>query len=448
MLPATIKELARLIHERRISCLELTRSYLSRIDEIDPRLNAYITVTRDMAQAQAEALDAELASGRSRGTLHGIPISLKDLIDLRGVPTTAASRIRTLAPAEADAPVTQRLREAGAVFLGKCNLHEFAFGTTSEDSAFGPVRHPLDPAHSPGGSSGGSAAAVAAGLCVASIGTDTGGSIRIPAAACGVVGLKPAFGEISCEGVVPLSGTLDHVGPLARTVEDAWLLYRTMAGDALPDPERLSPLPTARIGIPRPYFFDRLHEGVRSGFEARIVELRRAGFDVIEVNVPHAADVPAIYLHIQLAEASEYHAATLESRPDDYTTSVRRRLEMGRYILAEDYLRAQRGRRIVAADVERALNACDALALPTLPMPAPPIGSEFVQLGSEREPIRAAMLRLTQAFNLSRHPAISIPAGVTEAKWPWGLQLVGKRGNTPGLLRLARSVEEIVLAPN
>src|SRR5262245_61331702 len=226
--PRTLVELSRLLHARTLTAEAITERCLERIAERDRSINAYITVTADEAREQAQAVDREIASGRYRGALHGVPISLKDLIDLRGTPTTAASRVRAVHIAAGDAVVTARLRDAGAVFLGKTNLHEFAFGTTNEDSAFGPVHHPLDLTRSPGGSSGGSAASVLAEMAYGSIGTDTGGSIRIPSSVCGLVGLKPTLGEVPIDGVVPLSVLLDHVGPICRSVEDAGLLHHTL----------------------------------------------------------------------------------------------------------------------------------------------------------------------------------------------------------------------------
>src|SRR6266545_2210651 len=226
----TIEEFARRLRAREITSEAVTEECLRRIEAENPRLNAFILVMADEARRQAREADRELAAGRDRGSLHGVPLSIKDLFDIRGTPTTAASRVRDGHTATRDAPAMAHLRQAGAVFIGKTNLHEFAFGTTNEDSAFGPARNPHDPTRSPGGSSGGSAVAVAAGMALASLGTDTGGSIRIPAAACGIVGLKPTIGEISTDGVVPLSKTFDHVGPFTRTVGDAWLMYRAMLG--------------------------------------------------------------------------------------------------------------------------------------------------------------------------------------------------------------------------
>ena len=273
--------------------------------------------------------------------------------------------------AQRDAPTIAHLRQAGAVFVGKTNLHEFAFGTTNEDSAFGPARNPLDSSRSPGGSSGGSAASVAAGMALATLGTCTGGSIRIPAAACGIVGLKPSYGEVSTEGIVPLSRTFDHAGPLAQTAADACLVYHALLGDAGAVPPAPMPVKGMRLAVPRRYFCDLLDDEVRARFEEALHRLRDAGAHVADVDLRHAGDIAAIYLLIVLADAAEYHAATLETMPDRYTAPVRLRLEMGQYVLAEDYVRALAGRDVLRREVDAALAQHDALVLPTLPIPAP-----------------------------------------------------------------------------
>ena len=445
----TITELAPLVAAGRLASEDLTRACLAEIAAHDDALRAFITVLGDDALVQARALDAETAAGRCRGPLHGIPISLKDLIDQRGVPTTAASRVREGHVAAGDATVTARLREAGAVFVGKTNLHEFAFGTTSDDTAYGAVHNPHDPERSPGGSSGGSAVAIVTGMSIASIGTDTGGSIRIPSAACGTVGLKPTWGELPCDGIVPLSRSLDHVGPLARSVADAWLLYLVMRGDAT---AARWPLPMRRatrglrLGIPRAYFHDMLDDEVRGRFAESLTWLRQAGAEMVDVTIPHAAWTAPVYSHASLPEASAYHAATIAACPERYTPNVRLRIEMGRYLLAEDHARAQVAREVLRADVDRALAGCDALALPTLPIPAPPIGAGTVDVAGTPESVRNMMLRLTQLFNLTGHPAISIPAGSTEGGLPCGFQLVGRRHDTEGLLATAAACEPHVTA--
>lgn len=440
----TISSVAPRVAKRDITSEKLTEECLSRIAALNPQLNAFITVTGDEALQQARQADKEIAAGRYLGPLHGIPISLKDLIDQKGVPTTAGSRVRRDHVATEDAVVTARLREAGAVFIGKTNLHEFAFGTTSEDSGYGPVRNPIDPTRSPGGSSGGSAAAVAAGMCLGTVGTDTGGSIRIPAAACGIVGLKPEWGDVSASGVVPLSRQLDHVGPLAASVADAWLLYNAMQPASAQISDTLTPVPIAglKIGKLSGYFFDRLDEDVERSVLGVLERVQLSGAVLSNRTVPHADDMAAIYLHLVFGDAAEYHARTLVSRPQDYTAPVRLRLEMARYVLAEDYIRALRGKALIAREVERALDGVDVLALPALSVPAPPFGAVTMPVSGGTDAVRTAMLRCTQPFNLSGHPAISIPCGETRDGMPIGLQLVGHKGRTPALVQAALAVEK------
>jgi aspartyl-tRNA(Asn)/glutamyl-tRNA(Gln) amidotransferase subunit A len=434
----TIVQFAEALRRGATTAEQATLACLEQIAGRNPSLNAFITVLDESALARAREADRELSAGGDRGPLHGVPISLKDLIDLAGAPTTAASRVRAGHVAPADALVTARLRRAGAVLVGKTNLHEFALGTTSEDSAFGPVRHPLDPNRSPGGSSGGSAVAVATGMSLASIGTDTGGSIRIPSAMCGLVGLKPAFGELPTDGVVPLSTTLDHVGPMTRSVADARIVHHVMRGER---PVPGAPVRARRLGVPREHFLSRLDTQVAAAFEASCERLRQAGIEMVDVTIPHAGDLPAIYTHIVLAEAAAYHAPALERRADDYTPEVRSRLEVGRYILAEDYVRALKGRYLLQAEVDAAVRGCDALVLPSVAVPATRIGAETVRVGTSDEPVRNITLRLTQLFNVTGHPAITLPCGTTAEGLPIGIQLAGHAGATIALLDLAESLE-------
>src|SRR5262245_37343839 len=403
----TIEEFGRKLRAREITAEQVAEECLRRIDVENARLNAFILVLADQARLQARDADRELARGHDRGPLHGVPISIKDLIDIRGVPTTAASRVREGHLAERDAPCITHLRQAGAVLIGKTNLHEFAFGTTSEDSAFGPARNPHDPSRSPGGSSGGSAASIAAGMALASVGSDTGGSIRIPAAACGTVGLKPSFGEISLEGVVPMSRTLDHIGPLAQTVTDATLVYRAMLGDPAVIPPAPMPLTGLRLAVPRRYFCDVLDDEVRARFEESLDRLRGAGVRIDDIDIGHAADTVPVYFHISFADAATYHAVTLETMADRYTEAVRTRLEAGLYIQAQDYVRALQGREVLRREVDAALAQHDALVLPTMPIPAPGIGQVNVMVSGTEQPVRAMMLRLTQLFNVTGHPALA-----------------------------------------
>ena len=442
----TISDVAPKLAKGAIKSEKLTEDCLSKIQELNPKLNAFITVTGDEALQQARQADKEIAAGRYFGPLHGIPLSLKDLIDQQGIPTTAASLVRRDHIATQDAVVTRRLRDTGAVFVGKTNLHEFAFGTTNEDSGFGPARNPHDPSRSPGGSSGGSAAAVASGMCLGTIGTDTGGSIRIPAACCGIVGLKPEWGHVSASGVVPLSRQLDHVGPLAASVADAWTLYNAMQ----PESEQINDALTAtslsglRIGKLASYFFDRIDEDVERSVLGVLERVQLNGAMLSNVSIPHADDMAAIYLHLVFGDAAEYHARTLESRPQDYTKPVRLRLEMARYVLAEDYVRALRGKAVIAHEVDRALNGVDVLALPALAIPAPPIGATTMPVSGGTEAVRTIMLRCSQPFNLSGHPAISIPCGTTRDGMPVGIQLVGHKGRTPALVQAALAIEAVL----
>lgn len=439
--PHTIAELAHALETRETTVEAVVERCLRRIAERNGTLNAFITVFENDAREQARQADREIAAGRYRGPLHGVPLSLKDLFDVAGAATTAASRVRQGHVAQHDAPSVAALRAAGAIFVGKTNLHEFAFGTTNEDSAYGPARHPVDPNRSPGGSSGGSAAAVADGMCFASMGTDTGGSIRIPSAVCGLVGLKPAVGELSTEGVVPLSTTLDHIGPLCRSVEDATIMYDALRGGSARSPGTPLDPRALKLGIPRNYFLSLLDPQVAACFDSSCDRLRSAGATLEDVSIPHAGDVPAIYLHIVLTEAAAYHANTLDRRPEDYTPNVRIRLEMGRYVLGEDYARARRGRELIRREVDGALQGLDALLLPALAIAAPKIGVPTVRIGAAEEPVRNVMLRCTQPFNVSGHPAIAIPCGTTTEGLPIGVQLVGAAGDTARLLRVAAAAE-------
>jgi len=437
----SIDAFARRLRSREISATEMVEECLRRIDAGNARLNAYILVMADEARRQATEADREFAAGVDRGPLHGVPISVKDIFDIAGTVTTAASRVREGLVAQHDSLAVSRLRRAGAVIVGKTNLHEFAFGTTNEDSAFGPARNPLDDTRSPGGSSGGSAASVVAGMAVATLGTDTGGSIRIPAAACGLVGLKPAYGELPAGGAVPLSRTLDHVGPLTATVTDAWHMLHALRDRAPVKPLAATPVRALRLAVPRRYFCDLLDDDVRAAFEAAVDTLGRQGATIVDADIPHASLIATVYLHIVFGDAAAYHGDTLDIMPERYTPNVRLRLEMARYVTAEDYVRALDGRRTLAREVDAALSGVDALLMPTLPIVAPPIGATTVQVGSRREPVRNIMLRLTQLFNLTGHPAVSLPCGTSTAGLPCGLQLAGSAGQTDTLLRVARGVE-------
>jgi aspartyl-tRNA(Asn)/glutamyl-tRNA(Gln) amidotransferase subunit A len=427
------------------SATDRLESALTAIDEHDKRTNAFILIDRDAARVAAKAVDDERARGVDRGPLHGMPISIKDLVDSAGQPTTAGSKVRNGHVATHDAPIIERLRKAGAVIIGKTNVHEFALGPTSDESAFGPVLNPHDTSRVSGGSSGGSAAAVATGMGEASIGSDTGGSIRIPAAACGVVGLKPSYGEVPVHGVVPLSVTLDHLGPITRSVADAAAIWAVLADRPLPTLENLALSSLTFVAL-EGYFTALLDADVRRAFEAALTALRRAGATIESRRIEQADRIVETYTNISLPEAAHWHEATLASNADDYQPVVRQRLEFGRTIPAVAYLRAMDLRRVLTKAVDDALAAGDALVLPTLPIVAPKLGESEVtfDLGggtSEKLTARGALLRLTQLFNLSGHPAITLP--IPSSGMPVGLQLVGRRDETERLLSIAAACERL-----
>jgi aspartyl-tRNA(Asn)/glutamyl-tRNA(Gln) amidotransferase subunit A len=458
---ASIEEVARLYRKRKVSPVELTKLMLARIDRLNPKLNAYITVACEVALEQARKAEAELfAPGgrkghRDRGPLHGIPISLKDNIYTKDIRTTAGSKIlKDFIPLH-DAAVWTKLQKAGAILLGKTNLHEFAYGVTNNNPHYGPTRNPWDLARIPGGSSGGSAAAVAAGLCYGSIGTDTGGSIRIPASLCGVVGLKPGSGRVSAEGVVPLSPTLDFVGPLARTVADATVLLDPIFLRSKKEPRFLFPrkptpsLGKLRLGLPKDGFFsDVVSEDVYIAFHEAVRKLQKAGATFKGIAIPLLSETEEAGNHIAWPEATHYHqqAGWFPARSAEYGEDVRTRLEMGTEVRAVSYFEALETRDKFIQQFHLALAdaGVDALVLPTTPIAAPLIGEETTRIGKENHPTRALLLRLNRPANLAGIPAISMPCGSTSAGLPVGLQLVGALTDEPVLLRVAQRAQGIL----
>jgi aspartyl-tRNA(Asn)/glutamyl-tRNA(Gln) amidotransferase subunit A len=431
-------EAAKALRAGRLSALDLVESSLDAIATHNDATHAFIRVDADGARASARQMDEERAAGGDRGPLHGLPVSLKDLIDVAGVPTTAASKVFADRVAQADAAITQRLRAAGAVLIGKTNLHEFALGTTSEDSAYGPVLHPKDNRRSAGGSSSGSAVAVATGMGLASVGTDTGGSIRIPAAVCGVVGLKPSIGDIPLTGVVPLSRTFDHAGPIAKSVQDAAWLWSVLAGAEIHSVCALE-MRSLRIGILGDYFADPVEAEVGAAIERAFDRLRSVGVKTTALTFAPASRIGEAYVNVVLPEGAAFHAPWLDTRQADYCPTVHARFKSGREISAVAYLQARQTCDELRHAVDGLLSSVDALALPALPIVAPISGQAMVTINGEELPVRAAMLKHTQLFNMTGHPAITLP--VETRGLPVGLQLVGPAGNTARLLDVAAACE-------
>ena len=454
----TISEIGKLYRLRKLSPVELTRFLLDRIARLNPRLNAYLALNSEAALKDAAAAESALCgksrrkSGRDLGPLHGIPLSLKDNLYTAGLRTTGGSGfLRDFLPLQ-DAAVVTSLKNAGAILLGKTNLHEFAYGVTSNNPHFGPVRNPWDLDRIPGGSSGGSAAALAAGLCYGSIGTDTGGSIRIPASLCGVVGLKPGLGRVSVEGAIPLSSTLDFVGPMARSVADVALLFEAIAtrekGKRRPRTTRFSS-PRGRrlrLGIPKHFFLDIVSPEIQQAFESSLVTLKKLGVKLKEVSLPYLKETEDAGNQIAWAEATHYHqqAGWFPLHAAEYGEDVRSRLEMGEKVSALDYLRALDLREKFIAGFHLALleNEVDALVTPATPIPAPLIGEETISIAGKDQSTRALLLRLNRPANLGGIPAISVPCGLTPAGLPAGLQfLTGVHGESL-LLDLASRFEQ------
>ena len=443
----TIAEAGKRIAARTLSPVDLTRAYLERIEKLNPRVNAYITVTADAALAQARALEAELASGKNRGPLHGIPIGLKDNIDTAGVLTTAASAVYAQRVPTADAPVVTKLRDAGAVFLGKLNMHEFAYGGTCVVSHYGPVHNPWNLEVTPGGSSGGSAAAVAARLCAGALGTDTAASIRFPAACCGVVGLKATHGLASIRNIVPLSEMHDHVGPLARSVEDCALIMDALSGFDPLDPVSIRAERGAlagsirdsaaklKIGLPRAPFFQGLDPEVAMAVDQALGQLKRFTAGSSDVALPEVG-----YAYTVLgAETYEYHAKMLADHAKRalYSPITLMRIESGKGTSADDYIAARRRMTIARNTIADLFANVDVLVTPTFMRTPPTIAASL-----QSPPDEGVMIRNTLPFDVLGLPTISVPCGFTRAGLPIGVQITGPRLGEARVYALAHAYEQ------
>ncbi len=442
----SLQEAAERVRNKAVSPVELTQACLKKIEVQNPVLNAFITVTPEAALAQAREAERDIRAGKWRGPLHGIPIALKDLIDTAGVRTTAGSGVFADRVPNEDSEVTRRLKAAGAVLLGKLTTHEFAFGVTSVFSHFGAVRNPWDTARIAGGSSGGSGSAVAAGQCYGALGTDTGGSIRQPAAFCGIVGLMPTFGRVSTRGVIPLSPTLDHVGPMTRTVADAALMLQALAGyDEADLPSADVPVPdfaaalwmessSLRLGVPRSFFYEGLDPEIDRAVNEALMVLARLTAGVREVELPSRPDV-SVYRAITTAEAYAYHRSYMAAKSELYQPPVLQRIRTGADVSTSDYIEARRRVDRVRRDVRAVFATVDLLVTPTTDVLPDTI--EEVRGG---KPV-VAPVRTTYPFNLYGLPTISVPCGFTRTGLPIGLQISGPPWGEVTVLRLAQAYE-------
>ena len=434
----TVAQLAQRIRSKDVSPVEVAEAFLRRIEAVEPKLNAFITRLDDHARRAAATAEAEIMAGEYRGPFHGIPVGLKDLFWTKDIRTTSGSLLDAdFVPAE-DSAVASRLMAAGAYCIGKLHMTEFAFDGTSRNHHYGPARNPWDTARMAGGSSSGSGVAVASGEAPIALGTDTGGSVRVPAALCGITGLKPTYGLISRFGVTPLSWSMDHVGPLARTVEDAALALNVLAGH---DPrDRASVDATTqdytldldrgvkgmRIGVPREYVWDMVDQEVHIAFDEAVAVMESLGAEVQEVSIADLELINPAGSVVQTAEAATIHRSRLLASGDRYDPVIRRRFETGLFIPAEAYLTAQRVRARCRQSILDTLERVDLLAVPTTSIAAPLIEQERVAVGGQDVSTREALLRITRIFSAVGLPAISVPCGLTEERLPIGLQLVGK----------------------
>ena len=454
MLDFDVATLSEKLRTKQVSPVEVTEAYLARIAATDEKLRAYITVTAEKARSAARKAEAEIVAGNWRGPFHGVPVALKDLLYTRGIRTTGGSKILADFHPDYDATVWARLEAAGAVLLGKLNLHEFAYGVTSSNPHWGFVRNPYSLERIPGGSSGGSAAAIVVHSAAATIGSDTGGSIRIPAALCGCVGMKPTYSRVSRHGVIPLSYTMDHVGPITRNVRDAALMLGVIAGydpkdstssrEAVPDYTAglENGVKGIRIGVIRE-LSDGLSEQVSRSFNAALKQFASLGASADEVSIPSLAMATVINGVVIYTDALEYHERWMRERREDYGEDVRRLLEAGMLVSGVAYVRAQRARARMLAEALAALASHDVLVAPTSAVEAPPIGGEplFEQQASEADPV-SDILRFTAPFDCTGQPALAIPTGLSDRGLPLSMQIIGRPFDESTVFRVAAAYEK------
>jgi len=454
-LPRSLAGLARELLARHLSPVEVVMALLGRIEADET--NSFITVTAERALEKASLAEREILAGRHRGPLHGVPVALKDIIYTRGVRTTMGSALYAGHVPDRSATVALKLEEAGSVLIGKTNTHEVAYGPTGDRSYFGPTLNPHDARRITGGSSGGSGAAVAANLCYGALGSDTGGSIRIPAALCGTVGMKPTFGLVSKSGVFPLCWSLDHVGPITSTVEDNAMMLNVLAGHDPEDPYSLDlpaedftrnlrrGLPGAGIGLPTSFYFDHVDEEVGALVSEAVEVFRSLGARVREAEIPNLWDTLKAQRLILGAEAYAVHEKRLENEPEAFGEEVRERLMEGERPKAYRYANARRRGMLASVEFDRVLESVDVLLTPTLPIAATQIGQREVSIGDYDESVRSALTRYTGPTDLTGHPSLSIPCGTTASGLPVGLQLIGRHFDEATLYRFGHAYEEAVI---
>ncbi len=451
----TVLEAAAALRRKQLSSVELTVQCLARIEKHNPDLNAFITITASTALAEARKADEELTLGLDRGLLHGIPLAHKDLFCTHGVRTTSGSKVFSSYIPNFDAAVVERLREAGAIMVGKTGMHEHAYGITSNNPHFGAVRNPWDPQRIPGGSSGGSAVAVATGMALMATGTDTGGSIRVPAAYCGITGLKPTFGRVSKFGALPLGFSLDHVGPMTRDVRDAAAMLQAMAGydrrdqtsADQPVPDFMPPLGEIslqglRIGLPQNFFFEKLDPQVDNAVHFMAYTAQDLGAELIDIRVPDGHQLNVLAQVTLLAEAASVHEPYIRKQRSSYGDDVRTLVDMGRVLPATDYLQAQRLRKRILGVYLDLLKQVDCFLVPAVPIAAPLIGQNEIAIDGQMEDTRLATTRLVRGFNALGLPVLSMPAGFSRDGMPLGCQIVGRPWDEALLLQIGAALED------
>jgi aspartyl-tRNA(Asn)/glutamyl-tRNA(Gln) amidotransferase subunit A len=431
----TIREAAAALRARNVSCEELVTEALE-AEQAYRHLNSFITLTADRALTYARQLDRELKQGHDRGPLHGIPIAHKDLFHTAGVHTTDGSKLFAHFIPDSDAAVVEDLREAGAISLGKLNMHELAYGISSTNPHYGPVRNPHDPERIPGGSSGGSGVAVATGIVFGATGSDTGGSIRIPASFCGTVGFKPTYGRVSCEGCFPLGVTLDHMGPLARTVDDIVLLLEAMLGERI----TLTGRTDIRIGLPEDFYFDGVQPEVGDAVQAAARQAEKLGAKIVPIRVPEPEHLVATARTILLLEAATVLAPHMDRR-EDIGPETFALLESGGKVTIADYIQATANANRLRALWAKLFEDVDVLFTPTTPTVAPKIGQTAIQINGQEHDTRLLTTRFCRGINLLGYPAISIPRGTNSEGLPIGLQIVGALNRDTTVLDLAAALE-------